>query len=169
MVRLAFPARAGSREHGAGSAEREFLLPAPRSLPGTLGVAGTGTPFALLQLHETVYQLRVIGLALAAAAFDRGQHFADRVHQGEQPAADFGIEGDLAAAEIAQQVFTDVREAFQPRVTEESGRALDGMNRAEHAPQGRLGGRIAFQRDQVAFELFEIVVTLYEKLPQRFA
>jgi hypothetical protein len=64
-------------------------------------------------MNEPVRQLRVVAVAFASGAFDDGQGFANGVYQREQPAADLRVQNDLAAAEAAQQVLTNVGDAFQ--------------------------------------------------------
>jgi len=106
----------------------------------------------------------VVGVAFDACVLDRAKKSADGVDHAQQGAGDVGIELQLAVAEQAQQAFADVRDALELAEGEEATRALDRVDRPEHAGEQRARVGLLLQRDEVAVELVQILVTLHEEL-----
>ena len=70
----------------------------------------------------------VVALPFGAGLLDGRQPLADRVDQHEQGGGDVRAEGEVAVAELAQEVLTHVGDRLQLGEPEEPAGALDGVD-----------------------------------------
>ena len=105
-----------------------------------------------------------VDVPLAAGRLDGAQQVTDAVDDGQQHVGRRAVHRAPAVAQLRQEVLAGVRQAFQTIEREEAARALDRVDRAEHAAQQPAVARRALERDEVAVELVEVLVTLDEEL-----
>jgi hypothetical protein len=99
-----------------------------------------------------------------ARGHDRDEDVADSVDEFEERGRALLGHHQPAVAQPGQQALAGVGERFELAEREEAAGALDRVDGAEDALQQRVGVRLPFERDKIAIELIEILVTLYEKL-----
>ncbi len=113
---------------------------------------------------EAAHHGRDVDVALRAGALDLAEHLAHRVHHPQEDVGGRLVHRPAAVTQLDEQVLAHVGEALQLAEREEPARALDRVDRPEHAAQqlARAGG--ALERDQVRVELVEVLVTLHQEL-----
>jgi hypothetical protein len=68
-----------------------------------------------LQTRQHLNKSSVIFLAVVLRRLNGGEHPTNRVHHGQQPAGDFGAQGELGFAQFGKQAFARVRQLLQAR------------------------------------------------------
>ena len=101
-----------------------------------------------LQARQVRDERGIVFIPVLARGLNRGKHFANRVHHGQQSAGDFLVQRQFAIAQAGEQVFARMRQLFQPGETQKPAAALDGVDSPEDARQKFFGGRIGFQLHQ---------------------
>ena len=103
---------------------------------------------------------RVVLVALRAGLLDRGEDVANRVDQNEKRARDVRVQSDLPVPKLAQEIFAGVRDRLELGETEEAARALDRVDRPEHARELLGIERFLLEGHQVALDLAQALVAL---------
>jgi hypothetical protein len=118
----------------------------------------------LQQPRQCLNQFLIVAFALVANGLDAREHLANGIDHREKRGGHFGIQRKFAVAELAEQVFADVRDGFEFCESEESTGALDRVNRTENAGERAAIAGIFFQVDQLAVEEVEIFAALDQEL-----
>jgi hypothetical protein len=119
---------------------------------------------SLQQPCQGLNQFLIVALAFVANGFDAGEHLANGIDHRQQRGRHFGIQRELAVAQLAEQIFADVRDGFEFCESQESAGALDGVDRAENTGERVAITRIFFQVDQLAIEKVEVFAALDQEL-----
>ena len=119
---------------------------------------------SLQEPGQRLNQFLIVALAFVADGFDASEHLADGVDHREQRGRHFGIQREFAVAQLAEQIFADVRDRFEFCESEKSAGALDRVDRAENTGERAAIAGIFFEIDQLAVEQVEIFAALDQKL-----
>jgi hypothetical protein len=114
----------------------------------------------LQQPRQARDQFLIVAFPLDARRFDASQHLPHRIHHGQQGGRDLRIQREQAVAQPRQQVFPYMGHGPQLVKRQKARGSFDGVNGAKHAGQDLRVAGIFFQRDQVAVEAIEVLVTL---------
>src|SRR5207248_2533598 len=93
------------------------------------------------------------------------EHAANSVDRRQQGAGNLRVEGQLTAAQPAEQALGGMGHGLQLHKSQKAGSALDGVQRAEDTGQRLALGRFFLQLDEIEVELREVLV----RLEQEFA
>jgi hypothetical protein len=104
-----------------------------------------------------------VHVALAAGGLDGRQQRTDGIDHAQQGVGRRRRHVQLAVAQSAQQVLTDVGDGLEAAECQEPTGPLDGMDRSEDARQQLAGLRLLLQRHQIPVELIQVLVALHEK------
>ncbi len=74
---------------------------------------------------------------------------------------------EASLAEVAEQTLGGVRDRLQPGKVEEAAGAFDGVEGSKDAVEGVAAGRVLLDRDQVAVELIQVLLTFHQEFLNR--
>ena len=117
---------------------------------------------------ETLAQIRIGVVALLSGCFDVGEDGFDGVDRLEDERGHLRSELALAVAQLAQDIFRDMRDAAQLVEAEEARRSLDGVHGAEDIGQQRGVVGTLFELHQLAIEIGQVLAALDQKFPYVF-
>ena len=120
-----------------------------------------------LQLFQPADQAGILALAFVAIRLDCLEDGAQPVEQVQQARDNRTVRGQLALAQLTQQVFSGVGQRFQPLEPQESGGSLDGMHRTEDlSNQSRILGPL-LQIGQTALHAVQSFLALDQEFPRQ--
>ncbi len=121
-----------------------------------------------LQLFQPGDQSRVLAFALGVFRLDGLENRAQAVEQLQQAGDDRPVGGQLALAQLAQQVFSGVGQLFQPLEAQKPGGSLDRMHRAEDLSDQARILRTLFQVGQTALHAVQPLLALDQEFSRQF-
>jgi hypothetical protein len=122
-----------------------------------------GSDASLQQPRQRLNQFLVVAFAFVADRFDAREHLADGIDHREQRGRHLRIQRKFSVAQLAEQVFANVRDGFEFCEPEKSTGAFDRVDCAENARERAAIARVLLRIDEFAVEQVEVFAALNQK------
>ena len=124
---------------------------------------GLGMAAAFGHRVQLLDQVFVGALGLGLRRLEAGQDLLDAVDRGQDQRHGFGLDRH-AVAEFTHQGLAGMGQRFQPRQSEESAGALDGVDQAEDVIQNLRVARVLFEPHQLIVDRVQALAGLRQEL-----
>jgi len=113
---------------------------------------------------QFVYQFLIAAFRFGTGFFQFAKQRPDGIQAPENQRDRLRRHFQDAVTELAEHVFTGMRNRFQARQAQEAAGTLDGVNEAENVAEDFAVARVLFELDHLRIQLFQT----FRRLGQKF-